>query len=112
MMMRAAVLLHVCVPVHVGESPSATPAVIVPHEKALEAVAYWTALVDPVQFVSALDCHVVPLPTMTSSSAAAVRFVPPFATGSVPVMSAVSETLAHVAAPEAFNDRGNWFVQD
>lgn len=50
----------------------------------------------------ALVCHVVPLPTITLSSADAVRFVPPFATGSVPITPVVSgNPVAFVKVPDA-----------
>ena len=38
--------------------------------------------------------------------------VPPFDTANVPVMSAVSDTLAHVATPAPLTLRTNWLVQE
>jgi hypothetical protein len=43
----------------------------------------------------------------TVFAAAVAALVPPLATGNVPVVSAVRLTEAQVAAPLAFNDRGN-----
>ena len=62
--------------------------------------------------VETLESPVVPLPYKSWLLVKVVWPVPPFAIGSVPVTSAVSETLAHVATPAPLSERTNWLVQE